>query len=399
MSKEPALKGVTVLDLGQIYNGPYATFLMAMAGARVIKIESLVGEALRSRGKYSSAAYPFMFLNQNKESVCLDLKSGEGKEIFLSLVKKADVVLENFSPDTMNNLGLGASRLLEENSRLIYAAGSGYGREGEHRDFLAMDITVQAMAGIMSVTGTEEMPPLKTGAALCDFFGGIHLYGAIVTALLRRETTGEGEIIDMAMQDSVIPALATVAGAYYYMGRTIPPRTGSKHPALTLAPYNVYPTTDGYVSMICIRDGHWRALLRAIDREDLLEDEELTTMQARAENMDRVDEIVSDWTSGHSRFEVLTILQAEGVPVAPVRNIEEVLSDSHMHNRGMLRSATHEHMGEVSLMNSPLNIATGSRVEPALPPELGEHTDQTLTELAGLSDDELARLREEKIIQ
>ena len=184
---QAALSGITVLDLGQIYNGPYATFLMAMAGARVIKVESLVGETLRGRGQTSSAAYPFAMLNQNKESITVDLKKNKGKELFRQLVAKADVVVENFSPDTMKNLGLSAASLLEINPRLIYASGSGYGREGLHRDYLAMDITVQAMSGVMSTTGFEDMPPMKAGPAICDFFGGVHLYAAVVTRLMERE--------------------------------------------------------------------------------------------------------------------------------------------------------------------------------------------------------------------
>ena len=198
------LNGIVVLDLGQIYNGPYATLLMAMAGARVIKVESLRGEAARSK-----ASYPFASLNSNKESITLNLKTERGKGIFRDLVTKADVVLENFAPDTMDNLGLAATSLLEINPGLVYAAGSGYGRSGGHRDYLAMDVTVQAMSGMMSTTGLEGMPPMKAGAAPCDFAGGMNLYSAVVSALLRKFRTGKGAIIDVAMQDSVLPMLTS----------------------------------------------------------------------------------------------------------------------------------------------------------------------------------------------
>ncbi len=392
------LSGILVLDLGQIYNGPYATFLMAMAGARVIKVESLIGEALRGRGEKSSAAYPFAMLNQNKESITLDLKSERGKKIFLDLAAKADVVLENFSPDTMENLGLGPSVLRQVNPRLIYAAGSGYGRSGEHRDFLAMDITVQAMSGIMSCTGVEEMPPMKSGAALCDFFGGVHLYSAVVTALFERARTGEGTVIDVAMEDSVLPALATVIGAYYYHDRQLPKRTGNRHPALTLAPYNVYPASDGHVAIICIRDGHWRALVRAMGSPELIDEERYRTMAQRAELMEEVDELVSGWTQDRSRAEALAVLQDAGVPSAMVRNVQEVLADSHLHNRGMLRDVTHPALGDIVLPDSPVNIATGSRMSPRLPPELGEHNRQVYKELLGMSDEDLEALANDKVI-
>ncbi|MEJ6516867.1 MAG: CaiB/BaiF CoA transferase family protein [Pseudomonadales bacterium] len=397
-SDKGSLAGITVLDLGQIYNGPYATFLMAMAGARVIKVESLMGETLRGRGETSAAAYPFMLLNQNKESLSIDLKTDQGKDIFRQLVTKADVVLENFSPDTMTKLGLSATSLLELNPALIYAAGSGYGRSGPHRDFQAMDLTVQAMSGVMSTTGYDGTPPLKAGVPLCDFFGGVHLYGAIVTALFERTTTGKGAIIDMAMQDTVLPNLASVLGAYYYFDQQVPARTGNQHSALTMSPYNVYEATDGHVSIICIRDGHWRGLLRAIGRAELLEDASLAKMSQRSERIADVDAIVSEFTQAHTRQEILDALQGEGVPTAMVRDVKEVLADEHMHERGTLRDIEHPVLGNVTLMNSAINVATGSRIEPKLPAQLGEQNDLVLSELLGMDDSTIQQLRSTGVI-
>lgn len=397
-SDKGSLAGITVLDLGQIYNGPYATFLMAMAGARVIKVESLMGETLRGRGETSAAAYPFMLLNQNKESLSIDLKTDQGKDIFRQLVTKADVVLENFSPDTMTKLGLSATSLLELNPALIYAAGSGYGRSGPHRDFQAMDLTVQAMSGVMSTTGYDGTPPLKAGVPLCDFFGGVHLYGAIVTALFERTTTGKGAIIDMAMQDTVLPNLASVLGAYYYFDQQVPARTGNQHSALTMSPYNVYEATDGHVSIICIRDGHWRGLLRAIGRGELLEDASLAKMSQRSERIADVDAIVSEFTQAHTRQEILDALQGEGVPTAMVRDVKEVLADEHMHERGTLRDIEHPVLGNVTLMNSAINVATGSRIEPKLPAQLGEQNDLVLSELLGMDDSTIQQLRSTGVI-
>jgi CoA:oxalate CoA-transferase len=397
-SDKGSLAGITVLDLGQIYNGPYATFLMAMAGARVIKVESLMGETLRGRGETSAAAYPFMLLNQNKESLSIDLKKDQRKDIFRQLVTKADVVLENFSPDTMTKLGLSATSLLELNPALIYAAGSGYGRSGPHRDFQAMDLTVQAMSGVMSTTGYDGTPPLKAGVPLCDFFGGVHLYGAIVTALFERTTTGKGAIIDMAMQDTVLPNLASVLGAYYYFDQQVPARTGNQHSALTMSPYNVYEATDGHVSIICIRDGHWRGLLRAIGRAELLEDASLAKMSQRSERIADVDAIVSEFTQAHTRQEILDALQGEGVPTAMVRDVKEVLADEHMHERGTLRDIEHPVLGNVTLMNSAINVATGSRIEPKLPAQLGEQNDLVLSELLGMDDSTIQQLRSTGVI-
>ena len=377
MARLAALHGVTVLDLGQIYNGPYATFLMAMAGARVIKVESLLGETLRGRGQFNTGTYAFAMLNQQKESITLNLKTEKGITLFKQLVKQADVVLENFGPDTMESLGLDSETLLEINPRLIYAAGSGYGRSGEQRDYLAMDIT---------------------GPAISDFFGGIHLYGAVVTALLQRDKTGEGIVLDVAMQDSVLPTLASVIGAYYFHDMEVPPRTGNKHSGLALAPYNVYPSLDGYVSIICIRNSHWRALVSAIGRPELVDEKKYETIPQRAELMDEVDEIVSSWTSTRSKAEGLKVLQECGVPSAMVRDVGEVLADSHLHDRGMLRDVKHPLLGDVTLPSSPINIAFGDTGEPDMEPDLGASNEAVYGELLGLGADELQALKAERII-
>jgi formyl-CoA transferase len=170
------LAGLVILDLSQIYNGPYATFLLAMAGAEVIKVEPRMGEHLRRRGALSAAALPFAMLNRNKRSVSLDLKTAKGRDLLLKLAARADVLVENFAPGAMDRLGLGVAAVRAVNPRLIYASSSGYGSSGPYRDYPAMDLTVQAMSGVMSITGFSDRPPIKSGPALCDFFAGVHLY-------------------------------------------------------------------------------------------------------------------------------------------------------------------------------------------------------------------------------
>ena len=209
MQQQP-LAGVTVLDFGQVYNGPYCGFLLAQAGARVIKVESLIGETLRARGRASAASYAFAMLNTNKESMTLNIKSAEGQGLLKRLVRNVDVVFENFAPGTMDRYGIGAEALRAENPRLIYASSTGYGTaKGPYREYLGMDITLQAMTGVMSITGEDGGPPLKTAAAFADFIAGTHLYGAIVSALYAREHSGEGATVDISMQDCVFPTLAT----------------------------------------------------------------------------------------------------------------------------------------------------------------------------------------------
>ncbi|MEM7363794.1 MAG: CoA transferase [Pseudomonadota bacterium] len=395
---DTALAGIRVLDLGQIYNGSYATMMMAMAGADVIKVESLKGEALRGRGPNSASSFAFNFLNQNKRSATINLKDTRGLDLFKKLVAEADVVLENYAPDTMINLGLDYETLREINPRLIYAAGSGYGRGGQYRDYLAMDITIQAMSGVISATGPDGGDPLKTPAALCDFSGGIHLYGAVMTALFQRERTGEGQFVDVAMLDTVIPTLSTVMGAYYFGDKTVPSRHGSKHPALSMAPYNVYQASDGYVAIICINEKHWLSMAKAMNREDLLDDPRYGSMRERAAIMAEVDEQVTAWTSPRTRAEVLASLQGAGVPSASVRDVEEVLADEHLHERGMLHEIDHPVWGEMTLMNSPLNVALGNNVAPVPAPELGGANDDVYGGLLGIAAPELATLKSEGVI-
>src|SRR5215475_10228769 len=225
------LAGITVIDFGQIFQGPYATLLLAKAGANVIKIEPPRGEPGRRRAEPGkSATLPFAMLNQNKRAISLNLKHEKGRELLFDMVRRADVLLENFSPGTMDDLGVGWSVLHEINPRLIYATGTGFGISGPDRDNLAMDLTIQAASGIMSVTGAPDGPPMKAGPTLVDFMGGIHLYGAIMTALFDRTVSGEGRLVEVAMQEAVYCSLAA---SYEYYHRTASP--GCRvHPTMSM---------------------------------------------------------------------------------------------------------------------------------------------------------------------
>ena len=385
------LSGITVLDFGQIYNGPYCGYLLAMAGARVIKVESREGESLRDRARSSSATYAFAMLNANKEAVTLNLKSEAGRALLKSLVKHVDVLVENFSPGTMERLGVGAAVLREINPRLIYAAGTGFGATGPHRDYVAMDITVQAMTAVMSTTGDHADSPVKAGPAFCDFLGGVHLYGAVVTALFARERTGVGAVIDVSMQDATFPTLASALGALHFLGRP-PVGIGNRHQALQVAPYNVYRTRDGHVAIICIREGHWKSLVAAMQKPELLADERFASMAKRAEHMAALDMIVEAWTSGLTKDEVFRIAQAHDIVCAPVMGLPEVLADPHMHARGALHAVTHPVLGDTALPSTPLRFQGLEPPAPRPAPALGADTRAVYAELANLSDTELDTL-------
>ncbi len=387
------LSGVTVLDFGQVYNGPYCGFLLAQAGARVFKIESQVGETLRARGDATTANYPFSFLNTNKQSVTLNIKSSEGQALLKRMVANVDVVFENFAPGTMDKYGIGAEALRAINPRLVYASSTGYGNaDGPYRDYLGMDITLQAMTGVMSITGEDGGGPLKTAAAFADFIAGTHLYAGIVSALYAREQSGEGATVDISMQDCVFPTLATALGSYYVAGEQ-PPRAGNRHPGRALAPYNVYPAADGHVAIICIREGHWRKLCAAMGEEDVATAPGFATMAERSANMETVDEFVSAWTSGLTRAEILKITQEHGVICAPVNRLEDVLNDPHLSARGTLAPRAHPAFGEIAGVHTPLRYRDIDPPELTDPPSLGNATAEALAELAGVDAEELERLR------
>ena len=312
------LAGITVLDFGQIYQGPYATMLMAKAGADVIKIEPPGGEPLRQRvlATGGDTTLPIAMLNANKRAVTLNLKSEAGKDLLKHLVARADVLLENFSPGTMDGLGVGYDVLKDINPRLVYATGTGFGISGPDRDNLAMDFTIQAASGIMSITGDPDGPPMKAGPTLVDFMGGIHLYAAVVTALLQRIATGQGQLVEVAMQEAVYP---TLASSYDYHMRTgkIPPRAGNRQAGLSSAPYNAFQTKDGWVAIHAVTDRHWQNLLRAMGRAELSDDPRFKTNVARTQNMDATEALITAWTLGLDKTEVVAAAKRYKVPGRP----------------------------------------------------------------------------------
>ena len=386
------LSGLVVLDFGQVYNGPYCGFLLAQAGARVIKVESLRGETLRGKGK-STASYPFAILNSNKECIAINIKTAEGQTLIKKLAKVVDVVLENFAPGTMDKHGIGAEVLRKENPRLIYASSTGYGEIGPYRDFLGMDITLQAMAGVMTITGEDKGPPMKTAAASIDFLAGTHMYGAILSALYAREKSEEGSRIDISMQDCVYPTLATALGAYYDNDKVQRPRAGNRHPGESLAPYNVYETADGHVAIICIREGHWKKLCGAMKRPELAEDARFVSSAERSSRIDEVDSIVTEWTSQHSKEYIFSECQKHRVICAPVKNLDDVVNDPHLHARGTLVQTDHPELGEIAQTQTPIRF---SGIDP--PPiralrSLGQDTEKVLHELVGVDENDFRYLQ------
>src|ERR1700675_2700202 len=292
--KNMHLAGITVLDFGQVYQGPYATLLMATAGADVIKIETPNGEPVRRPappGK--STTFPIAMLNSNKRAITLNVKHERGRQLIFRMAEKGDVLLENFAPGVMDRLGVGWDVLHRVNPRLVYASGSGYGLSGPDRDNLAMDLTIQALSGLISTIRFPEGPPVKAGPAIVDFLSGIHLYAATVTALFERERTGVGRLVEVAMEEPAYATLTSPLQAYFETGK-VPPRTGNSSHGR--APLGVYPTNDGYVALNVAVEAHWHNLLKAMGREELRDDPRFLTNAHRVAHMAETDAAISAWT-------------------------------------------------------------------------------------------------------
>ena len=384
------LEGIKVLDLGQIYNGPYAGFLLAQAGADVVKVEPLRGDALRGRSRQGGTIpWSMAALNQNKRGLAIDLKSGQGKALLFDLARQADILLENFAPGVMDRLGCGAKELQTANPRLIYATGSGFGTTGPDRDNLAMDLTIQASSGMMSVTGPEGGAPMKAGMAVCDFFGGVHLYSAIMTALYERSVTGVGRVVEVAMVEAALPVLATNFAGMFENGGEPVPRRGNRHPAKAAAPYNVFECQDGYIALLCIREEHWHSVAKVIGREDLLSDPRFETPATRAAHDELVDEIMTSWSSKLPKHEAAKQMQDAHVACAVIRDLKEIVADPHMRGRGQIFDQQHPVLGELALPRSPLRFHGAPLPEDVPSPDLGEHTREVLGEWLNLSQSEI----------
>jgi CoA:oxalate CoA-transferase len=386
------LADVTVLDFGQIFQGPYATFLMAKAGAFVIKIEPPAGEPGRRRAEPpKSATLPFAMLNQNKLGITLNLKTARGRELLFDMAKRADVLLENFSPGTMEGLGVGWEKLHAVNRRLVYASGTGFGLSGPDRDNLAMDMTIQAASGIMSVTGFPDGPPVKAGPTVVDFMGGIHLYAAVVTALYDRDRSGIGRLVEVSMQEAVYPTLAASYDYYYRTGK-VPPRTGNRQSGLNSAPYNVFEALDGHVAIHIVTEAHWQNLLQAMGREELRDDPRFATNAARVANMDATDDLVAAWTRTLTRAEIFARSKELKIPCAPVRTAPEVMHDPHMHERGMLEDVVHPELGLITVPSTPLRLHGTDRVPTKPSPTIGQHNAEIYGGWLGFDEAEIAEL-------
>jgi crotonobetainyl-CoA:carnitine CoA-transferase CaiB-like acyl-CoA transferase len=388
-----ALQGVKVLCVGQFYFAPYCTMLMARLGADVIKVESPEGDPYRrlATAAADGTSIQFQFMNSGKRTVRLDLKKPEGRDVLRDLATQADVLVQNLSPGAMDRFGLGYDELSALNPGLIMASGTGFGSFGPYAGEPAMDLTIQARSAVMSTTGFPEGAPVRTGPSVVDFMAGTHLLAGVLAALYQRTHTGRGQHVEVALQDAIIPSLTSNIAGYLSSEGTMPERTGNRHGGLAVTPYNAYEAADGWVTVLCPTDAHWIRLC-ALMKDPDTDDPRFIDMKSRSANADAVDEIVGRWTKSRSKEFIAKECRAANIPSAPVVTLPELVEDTHVRERGILRTVSDDR-GDYTTLGSPLFLSDSPQPEPSRAGGLGEDTDQVLRDELGLSPQRIDELR------
>jgi crotonobetainyl-CoA:carnitine CoA-transferase CaiB-like acyl-CoA transferase len=394
------LDGVTVLDASRVLVGPFCTMQLGDLGADVVKVER-PGQGDQTRGWHpptygdsDEAAY-YMSVNRNKRSITLNLASEEGRDLFRELASEADVLVENFRVGQMENWDMGYEDLREDNPDLIYCSLSGYGEWGPDRDRPAYDIIMQAEGGMMSITGAEDGPPVRVGVAIADIGAGMYAAQAILAALLDRELgDGTGQKVDVSLLDGQVAWMTYMASNYFATGDP-PERMGSKHP--TIAPYQAFETTDGYVVVAVASENIWPRFCEAIDRPDLVEHPDFATNADRVSNRDDLDPLLADELGAYGTDELLALLDDHGVPASDVKDMAEVFENPQVEARGLHQTVSHPTAGEVEMPGSPMHFSKTPTAIRQYPPRLGEQTADVLAEL-GYSAAEIDRFADNDVV-
>jgi len=393
------LDGIRILDLTQVLFGPFATMLLSDLGAEVIKIERPeVGDIARGNGPVvrGQSTY-FLSLNRGKKSVTLNLATEPGVEVLLKLVKSVDVLVENFKPGTMENLGLGYEKVREHNPAIIYVAGSGFGQYGPYASKPAFDVIVQAMGGILSITGEEGGPPVRPGVSYGDITAGLFLCIATLAALQERQKSGEGQFVDISMLDCQVTAQENAFVRYLNTGE-IPHALGTRHPVMT--PFQAFQTKDGYIA-VALRGGikdQWPLFCAAIDRVDIIDDPRFEDGWMRTQNYKVLEPILTDAMKTRTTQEWVIELEQAGIPCGPVNTIEQAAGDPQINARDMIIEVEHEEAGKFRVVNTPFKFSrTPYKVEKASP-DLGQHTREVLSRLLGMTRQEIEKLKDAGVV-
>lgn len=403
MSNHGALENLLVLDLTRVLAGPYCTMLLADMGARVIKIE-IPGSGddtrcyppFRTNKNGDRESLYFANINRNKQGITIDLKSLDGKELFKRLVKKADIVVENFRPGVMDKLGLGYEELSEINPRIIYGAVSGFGHYGPYHTRPGYDILAQAMGGMMAITGPKGGDPVRAGSALGDILGGLHLTIAVLAAVNARSITGKGQKVDISLMDSVIAATENTALKFLESGK-VPPRMGNRYAAVS--PYDGFRCKDGIVIIAAGNQRLFEKLFtEVINRPDILEDPKFADMDGRLKYQDELQAAIEEFLKDLTMEEATELILSKGIPAGPILDISQILKDPHVQEREMFIESEHPTLGKVTLSASAVKLM-GTKLSIRKPaPALGEDNENIYKDLLGISEAQYQDLTARHII-
>jgi CoA:oxalate CoA-transferase len=389
--------GIRVLDLTRVMSGPFCTAMLADLGADVTKIEMPgFGEESRHFAPHvNGESTYFALLNRGKRSITVNLKSPEGLGIIRDLALRADVLVENFRPGVMERLGLAQNVLRELNPRLIYASISGFGQAGPFRDWPAFDLVIQAMSGLMSLTGEPHGRATAVGESIADVVTGLFAAWGIAAALYDRERTGQGRYLEVAMLDSVFSMLLTSLARRLFTDRAAG-RVGNRHPETY--PVDSFPTRDGDIVLVGFSDRVFRQLTQCIGRPELADDLRFCTNRSRNDHEAELREVIESWTRGLTQAEALERLRVADVPAAPVWTLDHLLASGHLRARGMVQEGTNAALGKIPLVPQPVQFSESSHPVMMRVPILGEDTDAVLRTELGMNESNIAELRAAKAI-
>lgn len=392
-----ALEGIRVIDLTTAYSGPFCTMHLADHGAEVIKVEYPgTGEQSRNWGpfKNGNSGY-YSFLNRNKKGITLNLKHEKGKKILRELLQHADVLVENFKVGTLDGLGLGYEELKKINPKIIYAAISGFGQNGPYANRPCYDVVAQAMSGMMTITGFPENPPTKIGPSVGDNYTGTYLALGILLALFHREKTGQGQIVDVSMLDTLFSVLENAVITNTLTG-VIPKQVGNADPSI--APFDVFATQDGYLAVGVGTDTQWERLCQVMNRQDLIQDERFNTNGKRVENYEPdLKMIIAQWVAKFTRREMEEVLVAAGICVGPVLNVEEAVNHPQIRQREMIVEIDTPDLGRISVPGVPIKLSASPGGISKAAPLLGETNTELLFSL-GYTAVDIADMAKEGVI-
>lgn len=392
------LKGVKVIELGQIIAGTYGGQVLSDLGAEVIKVETPNGDLGRipSVAPINGESGLFLTFNRNKKSIVIDLKTDQGLELFYELVKKADVVIDNFRPGVLKRLKINYEVLSEINKRIIQCSVTGYGEKGEYANLPALDIIIQSITGYMAITGEPDSPPVRTGIPLADLSGGIFSCKAILAALYKREKTGQGSSINLSMFDGMLNLL-TYLGTVWLTKGELPVPPGSSH--MYSVPWQAFKVSDGYVVIATRQEVFWERMCDAMDIEDIKIDQRFATNPKRVENRDILIPILENIFINKSVKEWIDLFREYEVPCAPVNNLDGAFGEPPVAERDMVVKYDHPTAGKIKLPGNPMKFSDVNETISTPAPTLGEHTKEILTSMLGMDAGQIDKLIKSEIIK